>query len=125
MIIAYSHCVAHGINMATGLQNQKAAVESGQWLLYRFDPQKLEAGENPFQLDSRAPKRAVEEYLMMENRFKMLTKSRPQEAKLLFKMAQQDAEMRWKLYEYLATGLSLNAKAETKPTLSTTPVGGV
>jgi pyruvate-ferredoxin/flavodoxin oxidoreductase len=125
LIIAYSHCVAHGINMATGLQNQKAAVESGQWLLYRFDPQKLEAGENPFQLDSRAPKRAVEEYLMMENRFKMLTKSRPQEAKLLFKMAQQDAEMRWKLYEYLATGLSLNAKAETKPTLSTTPVGGV
>ena len=102
LIIAYSHCIAHGINMTTAMQNQKAAVNSGQWLLYRYDPRRAAAGENALQLDSRPPKQKVEEYLLMENRFKMLTKSRPEEAKLLFKMAQADAEMRFKLYEYLA-----------------------
>jgi pyruvate-ferredoxin/flavodoxin oxidoreductase len=125
LIIAYSHCVAHGINMATGLQNQKAAVESGQWVLYRFNPEKMVAGQNPLQLDSRAPKRAVEEYLMMENRFKMLTKSRPEEARALFKQAQSDAEMRWRLYEFLAGGPALSSKSDTAPALSTSNAGGV
>jgi pyruvate-ferredoxin/flavodoxin oxidoreductase len=125
LIIAYSHCVAHGINMTTAMQNQKAAVECGQWMLYRFNPARLAEGQNPLQLDSKAPKKAVEEYLMMENRFKMLTKSRPQEAKALFKLAQQDAEMRWKLYDFLANGLSFGPKSEAKPTLSTSNVGGV
>jgi pyruvate-ferredoxin/flavodoxin oxidoreductase len=102
LIIAYSHCIAHGINMTTGMQNQKAAVNSGQWLLYRHDPRRVAANENPLQLDSRPPKQKVQEYLLMENRFKMLTKSRPEEAKLLFQMAQQDAEVRFRFYEYLA-----------------------
>jgi pyruvate-ferredoxin/flavodoxin oxidoreductase len=102
LIIAYSHCIAHGINMTTAMQNQKAAVNSGQWLLYRFDPRRAGRGENPLQLDSRAPKLPVSEYLLMENRFKMLTKSQPDRAKLLFKMAQQDAETRYRFYEYLA-----------------------
>jgi pyruvate-ferredoxin/flavodoxin oxidoreductase len=102
LIIAYSHCIAHGINMTTAMQNQKAAVNSGQWLLYRYDPRRADAGENPLQLDSRTPSQPVGQFLMMENRFKMLTKSKPDQAKVLFKMAQQDAETRFRFYEYLA-----------------------
>jgi pyruvate-ferredoxin/flavodoxin oxidoreductase len=102
LIIAYSHCIAHGINMTTGMQDQKVAVNSGQWLLYRYDPRRASSGENPLQLDSRKPAQPVEQYLMMENRFKMLTKSKPERAKILFRMAQEDAETRFKFYEYMA-----------------------
>jgi len=102
LIIAYSHCIAHGINMTTANQNQKAAVDSGQWLLYRFNPELAERGENPLLLDSHAPKMPVEQYMYMENRFKMLTKSKPEEAKHLLKEAQHDVDTRWRLYEYLA-----------------------
>jgi pyruvate-ferredoxin/flavodoxin oxidoreductase len=103
LIIAYSHCIAHGINMATAMQNQKAAVDSGQWLLYRYNPDLTEKGENPLQLDSRAPKIALEQYLYRENRFKMLTKSHPQEAKQMLKESQQDVYNRWHFYEYFAS----------------------
>ena len=102
LIIAYSHCVAHGINMTNGMQNQKAAVDSGQWLLYRFNPERIGQGQNPLSLDSRPPSIPLSNYLLMENRFKMLTKSRPEEAKRLFEQAQKDVQVRWKLYEYLA-----------------------
>jgi pyruvate-ferredoxin/flavodoxin oxidoreductase len=102
LIIAYSHCIAHGINMTTAMQNQKAAVDSGQWLLYRYHPERALHGENPLQLDSHAPKMAVEKYLYLENRFKMLTKSNPEDAKQLLKEAQEDVDTRWRLYEYLA-----------------------
>ncbi len=102
LIIAYSHCIAHGIDMTTGLQNQKAAVESGQWLLYRYDPRRNEAGDNPLQLDSRAPKIPLEQYLYMENRFKMLTKSNPERARLLLDSATKDAAERWTRYQSLA-----------------------
>src|SRR5207237_723601 len=71
LIIAYSHCIAHGIEMTTGMQNQKMAVDTGHWLLYRYHPERALRGENPLQLDSRAPKVAIEKYLAMENRFKM------------------------------------------------------
>jgi len=103
LIIAYSHCIAHGINMSTAMQNQKTAVNSGQWLLYRFDPRRVAQGENPLQLDSRAPKQKVNDFLMMENRFKMLLKSDPERAKHLFQEAQGDADRRFKRLEYLAT----------------------
>ena len=103
LIIAYSHCIAHGINMTTGMQDQKTAVNSGQWLLYRFDPRRVAQGENPLMLDSRAPKQPVADFLMMENRFKMLTKSDPERAKELFQLAQGDADRRFKRFEYLAT----------------------
>jgi pyruvate-ferredoxin/flavodoxin oxidoreductase len=103
LIIAYSHCIAHGINMATGMQNQKVAVNSGQWLLYRYDPRRADNHENPLQLDSRAPKQKVEEFLLLENRFKMLTKSDPVRAKTLFRQAQRDAEKRFSFYEYMAS----------------------
>jgi pyruvate-ferredoxin/flavodoxin oxidoreductase len=102
LIIAYSHCIAHGINMTTAMQDQKAAVDAGQWLLYRFNPDLAKEGENPLVLDTHGPKHRVEDYLYMENRFKMLTKSRPEEAKRLLNEAQKDVDTRWKLYEYLA-----------------------
>jgi pyruvate-ferredoxin/flavodoxin oxidoreductase len=102
LIIAYSHCIAHGINMATGLQNQKAAVNSGHWLLYRFNPERAAKGENPLQLDSPAPKIKLDEYRSMENRFKMLTKSDPDAAKRLLGQAQEEVNLRWKLYQHLA-----------------------
>jgi pyruvate-ferredoxin/flavodoxin oxidoreductase len=102
LIIAYAHCIAHGINMTTGMADQKAAVDSGQWLLYRYHPERAGAGENPLILDSRTPSRKVQDFMQMETRFKMLTKSKPEEAKELWKQAQQDVEARFRLYEYLA-----------------------
>jgi pyruvate-ferredoxin/flavodoxin oxidoreductase len=104
LIIAYSHCIAHGIavDMGVGARHQKLAVESGQWLLYRFDPRRAAAGENPLQLDSQAAKTKLQDYLLSENRFKMLTKSKPEEAKKLFAQAQVDADHRWKFYQFLA-----------------------
>jgi pyruvate-ferredoxin/flavodoxin oxidoreductase len=102
LIIAYSHCIAHGINMATAMQNQKAAVDAGQWLLYRYHPERAAHGENPLQLDSRAPKIPIEQFLYLENRFKMLTKSKPEEARLLLEEARKDVQRRWGMYEYLA-----------------------
>jgi pyruvate-ferredoxin/flavodoxin oxidoreductase len=102
LIIAYSHCIAHGINMTRAMRNQKAAVDSGQWLLYRFNPERAKQGENPLHLDSTKPKIKVQDYLYMENRFKMLLKTRPADAKRLFKDVQNDVNSRWKLYEYLA-----------------------
>ncbi|BAY12148.1 pyruvate:ferredoxin (flavodoxin) oxidoreductase [Calothrix sp. NIES-2098] len=102
LIIAYSHCIAHGINMSTAMQNQKAAVDSGQWLLYRFNPERVKQGENPLQLDSRSPKLPIEQYMYLENRFKMLTKSSPEAAKQLLQEAQEDVNTRWQMYQYLA-----------------------
>ncbi|MEH2306760.1 pyruvate:ferredoxin (flavodoxin) oxidoreductase [Nostoc sp.] len=102
LIIAYSHCIAHGINMSTAMQNQKAAVDSGQWLLYRFNPDRIKQGENPLQLDSRTPKLPLEQYMYLENRFKMLTKSNEEAAQQLLKEAQADVKTRWQMYQYLA-----------------------
>ncbi len=103
IIIAYSHCIAHGIDMTTAMTDQKVAVESGQWLLYRYNPEKAAIGENPLSLDSRAPSRKVQEYLLQQTRFKMLTKSKPEDAERLWKAAQQDVEKRFHMYEYLAS----------------------
>jgi pyruvate-ferredoxin/flavodoxin oxidoreductase len=104
LILAYSHCIAHGIALdsGVGMRQQKALVESGQWLLYRYDPRRAAAGENPLQLDSQAAKTKVADFLMSENRFKMLTKSKPEDAKRFFEQAQRDAEARWQLFAYLA-----------------------
>jgi len=102
LIIAYSHCIAHGINMQTAMTHQKAIVESGRWLLYRYNPELAAQGENPLQLDSRAPKKGVKESMYNENRFKMLTKTKPEDAKRLLAAAQADVDQRWHMYEYLA-----------------------
>jgi pyruvate-ferredoxin/flavodoxin oxidoreductase len=103
LIIAYSHCIAHGIDMSKGMKHQKSAVETGQWPLYRFDPTRTAKGENPFMLDSSRPKLPVATYLNMENRFKMLSLSDPEMARTLYEAAQQDVDTRWAYYEYLAS----------------------
>jgi pyruvate-ferredoxin/flavodoxin oxidoreductase len=110
IIIAYSHCIAHGIDMTTAMSDQKVAVDSGQWLLYRYSPERAALGENPLALDSRAPTRKVQDFLLQQTRFKMLTKSKPEEADRLWKLAQKDVENRFRMYEYLAS-----RKTEAEP----------
>ncbi len=102
LIIAYSHCIAHGINMAKGMESQKLAVESGYWPLFRYNPDSLKEGKNPLKLDSKAPKIKLEDYIYKETRYKMLTKSHPAEAQHLLSAAQEDVLMRWKIYEQMA-----------------------
>ncbi|MFN6481010.1 pyruvate:ferredoxin (flavodoxin) oxidoreductase [Nostoc sp. DedQUE07] len=102
LIIAYSHCIAHGINMTTGMNHQKTLVESGRWLLYRHNPELLNQGKNPLQLDMRSPTQSVEHSMYQENRFKMLTKSKPDVAKHLLEQAQAEVDTRWQTYQYLA-----------------------
>ncbi|PPT05732.1 Pyruvate-flavodoxin oxidoreductase [Geitlerinema sp. FC II] len=102
LIIAYSHCIAHGINMTTAMSHQKALVESGRWLLYRYNPDLKAEGKNPLHIDSRSPKKGVRDSMYAENRFKMLTKTKPQDAKRLLQEAQADVDTRWKMYQYLA-----------------------
>jgi len=121
LIIAYSHCIAHGIALDAGIgaKQQKLAVESGQWLLYRYDPRRAERGENPLQLDSSAAKSKVSDFMMSENRFKMLTKSKPDDAKKFFAQAQVDADRRWKFYQYMSQPTVKPAVgAEAKPATS-------
>ncbi|BAZ32090.1 pyruvate flavodoxin/ferredoxin oxidoreductase domain-containing protein [Cylindrospermum sp. NIES-4074] len=102
LIIAYSHCIAHGINMTTAMNNQKALIESGRWLLYRYNPDLQTQGKNPLQLDMKAPTQSVEQSMYQENRFKMLTKSKPEVAKHLLSQAQAEVDARWQMYQYLA-----------------------
>ena len=102
LIIAYSHCIAHGINMGTAMKNQKAAVDSGHWPLYRYNPMLSAEGKNPFKLESKAPKIPLKDYAYMETRYKMLTKSHPHEAELLMEHAQEDVKKKFHYYEQLA-----------------------
>ncbi len=102
MIIAYSHCIAHGIDMTKGNQQQKAAVNSGHWLLYRYDPRLAQQGKNPLVLDSKAPSIPMKDYAYAETRYKMLTLSQPEEAKRLLQMAQDDIATRYQFYQQMA-----------------------
>jgi len=102
IIIAYSHCIAHGINMETATDQHKAAVKSGHWPLYRYNPDNILKGENPLHLDSKAPSIPIEDYMYNETRFKMLTKTKPERAEMLLKMAQEDAKRRWNFYAQLS-----------------------
>jgi pyruvate-ferredoxin/flavodoxin oxidoreductase len=111
LIIAYSHCIAHGINMTTAMSDQRVAVESGQWLLYRYNSKRALTSENPLTLDSRTPTRKVRDFLQQQTRFRMLLKSKPEDAKRLWQQAQQDAEIRFRLYEYLAQRIPEQAAA--------------
>ncbi len=103
LIIAYSHCIAHGINMAKGMQNQKAAVDTGYWPLFRYNPDLANEGKNPFKLDSKGLKMPFKDYAYMETRYKMLTKSHPKLAEQLIIKAQEDVVNTWKDYERLAS----------------------
>ncbi|HKL15217.1 MAG TPA: pyruvate:ferredoxin (flavodoxin) oxidoreductase [Balneolaceae bacterium] len=99
VIIAYSHCIAHGYNMKYGLSQQKLAVESGYWPLFRYNPSLVSRGENPFRLDSKPPKIPFEKYAYNELRYLVLKKSNPKTARELMKQAQQEVTQRWHLYE--------------------------
>ncbi len=119
LVIAYSHCIAHGIDMEKGMRQQKLAVDTGYWPLWRYDPRHAGPGEHPFQLDSRRPKLPLTAFTANEARFSMLRRSRPDEAERLGALAQHDVEERRLVYEQLAEiehqpdEISANAK-ETK-----------
>jgi pyruvate-ferredoxin/flavodoxin oxidoreductase len=102
LILAYSHCIAHGIDMAQGMAQQKLAVDSGRWLLYRYDPRRAERGENPLQLDSPGPRTPLAEAMESENRFRMLRYSQPERARELARAAQVAVDRRWAAYRALA-----------------------
>ncbi|HLO01703.1 MAG TPA: pyruvate:ferredoxin (flavodoxin) oxidoreductase [Symbiobacteriaceae bacterium] len=99
IIIAYSHCVAHGYDMAHGMNQQKLATESGHWPLYRFDPRRKEQGLNPLQLDSKAPKIELKDYVKNETRYSFLEKIDPNAALELISEAQGDIEEKWRRLE--------------------------
>jgi len=103
LIIAYAHCIAHGYDMIHGLDQQKAAVQSAYWPLYRYNPELAGKGANPFQLDSRAPALALDKYLYNEGRYTMLVNTQPEAAATLLKEAQQDVNTRWEMYQRLAS----------------------
>ncbi len=102
VIIAYSHCIAHGIDMRKGLDQQKMAVTSGYWPLYRYNPMLAMEGKNPLTLDSKEPTVALKDYVYNETRYQMLVKSDEERAQDLLKLAEQDARSRWEYYKQLA-----------------------
>ncbi len=102
IIIAYSHCIAHGIDMAKGLEQQDLAVKAGAWPLFRFDPRLAWEGKNPLSIDSRKPSIQWNQYALNENRFRVLLKTDPERAKDLMERAEADIEGRWDLYRQMA-----------------------
>ena len=104
LIIAYSHCIAHGYDMSFGLEQQKAAVASGHWPLMRYNPLLRAEGKNPFQLDSRAPSIPLKKYVYQEARYSMLARSNPRAASALLELAQADVDRKWKVYSNHALG---------------------
>ena len=103
LIIAYSHCIAHGIDMSKGLEQQKLAVQSGYWPLYRYNPALLDEGKNPFMLDSKEPSLPLERYIYNETRYRMLLQSNEERAESLLKQAKHDIQEHWKAYHQMAT----------------------
>jgi pyruvate-ferredoxin/flavodoxin oxidoreductase len=102
LIIAYSHCIAHGIDMTKGMTQQKLAVDSGSWPLYRYDPRLTSEGKNPFQLDSKQPSIPLRDYIYTEGRYRILQQSDPAGAKALLDRAQQQVKERWQYYKQLS-----------------------
>jgi pyruvate-ferredoxin/flavodoxin oxidoreductase len=102
LIIAYSQCIAHGIDISKGMHQQKLAVESGHWPLYRYNPALTESGKNPFVLDSGDPKIPLQDYIYTEGRYRMLQQSNPEVAKFLLERAQKAVRERWQQYKQLA-----------------------
>jgi pyruvate-ferredoxin/flavodoxin oxidoreductase len=98
LIIAYSHCIAHGYDMSMGMEQQKKAVLSGYWPLMRYNPALRREGKNPFQLDSKAPSISLKQYAYQEARYTMLVRSDPEAARGLLKIAQDDVERQWRVY---------------------------
>ena len=103
IVLAYSHCIAHGIDMRKGLNQQDLAVSSGYWPLLRYNPELRRAGRNPFVLDSPRPTISLKEYAYNELRYSLLARTNPEEAERLIRLAQEIADLRWKTYEDMAT----------------------
>ena len=102
VIIAYSPCIAHGIDMTQMVSHQKDAVSSGYWPLYRYDPRLAHEGQRPFQLDSRKPRISFKDFAQTEARFATLERTNPAEAARLFALAQKDIKDQWHFYEQMA-----------------------
>ncbi|HYX53217.1 MAG TPA: pyruvate:ferredoxin (flavodoxin) oxidoreductase [Candidatus Limnocylindrales bacterium] len=111
IIIAYAPCIAHGIDLVHSLDQQKLAVQSGHWPLFRFNPALASEGKHPMQLDSKAPSVPLEKYLYNETRYTSLQQAHPEEAKQLLELAQHDVIERWKMYETFAN-MSPDGKVE-------------
>jgi len=122
LIIAYSHCIAHGYDMAFGLNQQKSAVLSGYWPLIRYNPSLRDQGKNPFQLDSKAPSMPLKNYMYEEARYSMLARSHPEHARELLRMAQDDVERQWRVYEGRATMAGEGLPAVLEPVEAASPV---
>ncbi len=103
LIIAYSHCIAHGYDMAKGLEQQKLAVQSGHWPMYRYDPRLAAQGQNPLVIESKEPSIPLAQYAYNETRYKMLAQLDEARAEELMRQAQQDAKSRWTLYQQMAS----------------------
>jgi pyruvate-ferredoxin/flavodoxin oxidoreductase len=114
IIIAYSHCIAHGYDLQFGLEQQKLAVQTGHWPMFRYNPALAAEGKNPFVLDSKAPNLPLEKYVYNETRYTMLVHSKPEDAKRLLAEAQADVMNRWRLYEQMAAMPGAEATASQK-----------
>ena len=126
LIIAYSHCIAHGYDMAHGMSQQKLAVDSGVWPLYRFDPRRLAKGEPPLHLDYGPPKARVADYMRNEARFRVVERTDPARFKGFLKEAHEAAQKRYAVYEQLAgiTVPPVEAKDEDTDVVEAGKVGG-
>jgi pyruvate-ferredoxin/flavodoxin oxidoreductase len=105
LIIAYSHCIAHGIDMQKGIEHQKKAVDSGYWPIYRYDPRLTAKGQNPFQLDCRQPSISLRDYMYTEARFRILYQSDKETADRLLASAEQDKQAKWSRYNKMVEGV--------------------
>jgi pyruvate-ferredoxin/flavodoxin oxidoreductase len=113
LIIAYSHCVAHGYSLSQGLEQQKLAVACGYWPLFRFDPRRAEKGENPMKLDSAAPKGLLTDFTRNETRFQMLERINPARAAMLQEMAAASVKERFNHYQQMAASTEVATPAES------------
>ncbi|HNI60937.1 MAG TPA: pyruvate:ferredoxin (flavodoxin) oxidoreductase, partial [Pseudomonadota bacterium] len=120
LIIAYSHCIAHGYDLQMGAEQQRLAVDSGVWPLYRFDPRRLDVGEPPLKLDATPGKAKVQQYMANEGRFRMVELADPARYKQLLKAAERDVAMRQAMYQHLQ-GLQVPVPGANKPAQSDKP----
>jgi pyruvate-ferredoxin/flavodoxin oxidoreductase len=102
IIIAYSHCIAHGYDLVNGPEQQRLAVDSGHWPLFRFDPRRIRQGQSPLQMDSGAPKIDIATYARNETRYRMVERQNPEYFRSLMKMAQRESVNRFAVYEQIA-----------------------
>jgi pyruvate-ferredoxin/flavodoxin oxidoreductase len=103
LLICYSACIAHGIDMSQSLAREEMAVKSGHWPLYRYNPELIAQGKNPLQLDCKEPSISFKEYAYSENRYRTLLSKDPERAKMLLELGQGDCDRRWNLYKQLSS----------------------